>query len=142
METLKNKQIGAYKFISVLPSSETNSMILVQCVWCKHKKETRKYDFLRSVGICSNCGHAGNKKRKRKTQTKHLFKKRHKEQVCSVCGVSDWNGEPLTMDIDHIIPLSVGGKDTIDNLRFICPNCHRQKTEKERKDKLEKKRVF
>ena len=35
-------------------------------------------------------------------------------------------------DIDHIIPLSLGGSEEDDNLQALCPACHRKKTDKER----------
>lgn len=43
---------------------------------------------------------------------------------CSCCGITEWNGEFITLDIDHI-----DGDNTNnfpDNLRLMCPNCHRQ----------------
>lgn len=42
---------------------------------------------------------------------------------CSECGVSDWRGEELSLDIDHVDGNSVNNMP--DNLRFLCPNCHR-----------------
>lgn len=30
------------------------------------------------------------------------------------------------LEIHHILPLSVGGEDTIDNAVALCPNCHRK----------------
>lgn len=43
---------------------------------------------------------------------------------CSCCGISDWNGNPINLEIDH----KDGDpyNDSPDNLRFICPNCHSQ----------------
>ena len=35
-------------------------------------------------------------------------------------------------DIDHIIPLSLGGGEEDDNLQALCPACHRKKTDQER----------
>ena len=35
-------------------------------------------------------------------------------------------------DIDHIIPLSLGGSEEDDNLQALCPACHRKKTDHER----------
>lgn len=44
---------------------------------------------------------------------------------CSVdsCGISDWYGQKIILDIDHID----GNNENNDpsNWRFLCPNCHR-----------------
>lgn len=43
---------------------------------------------------------------------------------CSVCGLEEWNDQPITLELDHI---SGNRKDeSRDNLRLICPNCHSQ----------------
>lgn len=47
-----------------------------------------------------------------------------KEYKCQVCSLKDWNGEILTLDIDHID--GDWSNCLLENLRFICPNCHRQ----------------
>lgn len=43
---------------------------------------------------------------------------------CARCGIDGtWLGEPITLDVDHI-----DGdlhNNTLENLRFLCPNCHR-----------------
>lgn len=41
--------------------------------------------------------------------------------VCSECGATD------DLTIDHITPLSRGGTDDIDNLRFLCQSCNSKK---------------
>jgi predicted RNA-binding Zn-ribbon protein involved in translation (DUF1610 family) len=44
---------------------------------------------------------------------------------CAVCGINGvWRGKPLTLDIDHIDGDFLNNE--IENLRFLCPNCHRQ----------------
>lgn len=44
---------------------------------------------------------------------------------CDDCGISDlWNGKQLRLQVDH-----KNGNwldDRLDNLRFMCPNCHSQ----------------
>lgn len=43
---------------------------------------------------------------------------------CEVCGLDEWNGKILNMELDHI-----DGDRTnhhLTNLRMICPNCHSQ----------------
>ncbi len=46
------------------------------------------------------------------------------ENRCEECGLVDWLGEQLTVQIDHIN----GVKDDyrLENLRMLCPNCHSQ----------------
>src|SRR5690348_12885432 len=44
---------------------------------------------------------------------------------CTLCGVDGtWQGLPLCLDIDHIDGDFLNNLP--DNLRFLCPNCHRQ----------------
>lgn len=43
---------------------------------------------------------------------------------CEVCGISDWNGKKITLQVDHVD--GDPSFDHPDNLRLICPNCHSQ----------------
>ena len=38
-----------------------------------------------------------------------------------------------TCDSDHIIPIHIGGKTTIENMQLLCVSCHRQKSARELK---------
>lgn len=43
---------------------------------------------------------------------------------CDICGVTEWNSKTLSLELDHI-----NGKNNdnrLENLRFLCPNCHSQ----------------
>ncbi|WP_405173601.1 PIN domain-containing protein [Paenibacillus sp. FSL H8-0260] len=39
---------------------------------------------------------------------------------CQMCGI-----EYEYLEISHVMPISRGGEDTIDNVIVLCPNCHR-----------------
>ena len=44
---------------------------------------------------------------------------------CLLCGSTK---NDTTLEIDHILPVSRGGKDTMDNLRVLCKSCNRSKS--------------
>lgn len=43
---------------------------------------------------------------------------------CSVCNISEWQGQHITLQVDHID--GNAGNNIPANLRLICPNCHSQ----------------
>ena len=43
---------------------------------------------------------------------------------CKECGLSDWNGKPITLQVDHINGDPSNHKPK--NLQLLCPNCHSQ----------------
>jgi hypothetical protein len=46
------------------------------------------------------------------------------EYHCAICGISKWLGQPLTLQLDHVN--GIGNDARLENLRFLCPNCHSQ----------------
>ena len=53
-----------------------------------------------------------------------ILKKQILENVCSECGITEYNDKPIVLQLDHINGKS---KDhTLKNLRLLCPNCHSQ----------------
>jgi Zn finger protein HypA/HybF involved in hydrogenase expression len=47
-----------------------------------------------------------------------------KEHKCECCGITEWNGNPSPIELDHIDGNRYN--NTISNLRILCPNCHAQ----------------
>ncbi len=58
-------------------------------------------------------------------------------RLCGICGqkmlygsykgIKSQNGSRYAWNIDHIIPLSKGGKDNKDNMQAVHVRCNRQK---------------
>ena len=52
------------------------------------------------------------------------FLKNNVEYECSECKIRDWNGKEIVLQIEH----NDGNpkNNTVDNIRWLCPNCHTQ----------------
>lgn len=46
------------------------------------------------------------------------------EQKCEACGRRP---PDVTLEIDHILPVSKGGTNSLPNLRFLCQHCNRSR---------------
>jgi len=46
------------------------------------------------------------------------------EYKCAICGINKWRGEKITLTLDHID--GDNKNHTLENLRFLCPNCDSQ----------------
>jgi Zn finger protein HypA/HybF involved in hydrogenase expression len=69
--------------------------------------------------FCANSSYRSNKGLKYKILKHQLIEYKCK---CGLIGI--WNGDPLSLQLDHI-----NGKNDdnrLENLRFLCPNCHSQ----------------
>lgn len=61
--------------------------------------------------------------------------------VCSICNNIDiWNNLPLKLQLDHIN--SVHNDNRIENLRWLCPNCHSQTDNYAGKNTLKQRRTY
>lgn len=47
-----------------------------------------------------------------------------KENRCEECGITEWRGRPLAMQLHHVN--GDGADNRLENLSFLCGNCHAQ----------------
>lgn len=47
-----------------------------------------------------------------------------KEYKCECCGISEWMGKPISLQLHHLN--GVHNDNRINNLQLLCPNCHSQ----------------
>ena len=74
------------------------------------------------------------RKRVHRTELERLKIAKRQQWLCagSECPAATRGEELEEYDIDHIIPLSLGGTEDHNNLQALCPVCHRKKTDQER----------
>ena len=56
--------------------------------------------------------------------SKRLVKAGIKKYECEICGISEWNNKPITLELNH--KDGCNGNHSLNNLELICPNCHSQ----------------
>lgn len=51
-----------------------------------------------------------------------LINENLKEYKCEICGLIEWMGSPISLELHHI---NGNNKDNrLENLQWLCPNCH------------------
>ena len=51
-----------------------------------------------------------------------LIRDELKEAKCEICGLKEWLGNPIPLELDHIDGNHYNNE--LNNIRIICPNCH------------------
>jgi hypothetical protein len=47
-----------------------------------------------------------------------------KARACQLCGLTEWNGKQIPLELDHINGDRFDNR--LENLQILCPNCHAQ----------------
>jgi hypothetical protein len=47
-----------------------------------------------------------------------------KKNRCERCGLTEWHGEPISLELHHINGDSLDNR--LESLQILCPNCHSQ----------------
>lgn len=63
-------------------------------------------------------------KHARNVLRRYILKEKLIPYKCAICGVTEWNGKTLSLELDHIN--GINNDNRLENLRFLCPNCHSQ----------------
>ena len=96
----------------------------IDCSYFKgkaHLAEARKASTLTAEQLLvKNCKHTRHQLRSFIIRNNLLTYK------CSICGALKWNGKTLSLELDHIN--GINDDNRLENLRFLCPNCHSQTT--------------
>jgi 5-methylcytosine-specific restriction endonuclease McrA len=59
-----------------------------------------------------------------------------KENKCEWCGLTQWNGKLISMQLHHKVRAKPKN-DRLDNILFLCPNCHFQHEHPTNPERLE-----
>ena len=65
-----------------------------------------------------------NCKHQRTVLRRNIIKNNLIPYKCAICGLTEWNGKTLSLELDHIN--GINNDNRLENLRFLCPNCHSQ----------------
>lgn len=84
-------------------------------IYHEQKKHIEEKDILKP-----NCNHT------RSVLRRFILNNNLISYKCAICGCVEWQGKTLSLELDHIN--GINNDNRLENLRFLCPNCHSQTT--------------
>lgn len=119
--TPRNFALSQYKNLTVTVIYISDSYVTVQTLW-GHKIDCTLADFVTRQGLSKK----KHRREKRSIPTRKRYEIFERDDFrCQICGRSAQ--DDVTLELDHIIPYSQGGKTTPENLRVLCQECNRGK---------------
>lgn len=79
----------------------------------------RKLEVLWKKVFCKNSDF-----RSRHEIIRRLLRSKHWDYACQCCGISEWQGQKLSLQLHH--KNGIKNDHRIINLELLCPNCHSQ----------------
>ena len=106
----------------VFVSQKCKHVISFNAITCQRFLELLTNDYNKKMFI----------KEQRRLMTDNLrdFIKERDHYTCQICGISAYTYPDVVLHIDHIIPVSKGGKTECDNLQTLCSTCNLKKSNK------------
>lgn len=103
----------------------------------KHHQDSNQLLYVAMSRAKERIIFVNNKSHFRNNENRYSFTEMERNAIASYydykCNLCHSEFEELReIDIDHIVPLAFGGKNTIDNLQPLCKNCHQNKTKNEK----------
>jgi hypothetical protein len=116
----------------------------------EHKDEKKEYDKeYRKTSKGREVIRNSNSKRRTVYEdtditTDWLMRLKKETKHCKLCGVemNDIHHHPAQFNLDHIIPINIGGKHIMENVRFICYKCNQSRPNDGSDEIVDKEKLF